>query len=87
MTNWQPIGTAPKDGTWFLGYGPDADWEEWDDDTMPKVGPVHFATEEYEVWDRTDPSTQKLRHTEIVGYWFPFEPTHWMPIPKPPEAQ
>ncbi|WP_424441089.1 DUF551 domain-containing protein [Parvibaculum sp.] len=59
---WQPIETAPKDGTKILLTGP------------------HDANG---------------RYMEVCGYWkdrFPVtwmdghgEPTHWMPLPAPPE--
>lgn len=62
---WQPIETAPKDGTWVLC------WNKWDGIIV-------------------------LRHTSRsragryswrgdTGFWY--VPTHWMPLPEPPEEK
>lgn len=68
---WQPIETAPKDGTDILVCVthnlPDDEWEtiqwvDWrrgDDVVWPRY------------WERID---------------IPFPPTHWMPLPEPPDA-
>jgi hypothetical protein len=66
---WQPIETAPRDGTTVLLYFPDAGksqidvgyWIEWE------VGDANWSNE----W--TD--------AEIDC-----DPSHWMPLPEPPEA-
>ena len=69
MTDWQPIATAPKDGTWvLLGDFKEALAEEhsygvarfhdgiWQDGYQPKW-----------YWDAA------------------FDPTHWKPLPPPPD--
>ena len=58
---WQPIETAPKDGTYVLLYEPR------DDDHAIEVG---FY--ECETWYGMD-------------HIYSIYPTHWMPLPKPPE--
>jgi hypothetical protein len=72
--NWQPIETAPKDGTRVLIYG------YWD-------GELSDLDEEPEVW--------KARFS--LGTWWVdsdqyyvarvVNPTHWMPLPKPPKRK
>lgn len=68
--NWQPIETAPRDGTDILVCvtynGPAGEWEtaQW----------VDWARDDL-VWPNY------WRHIEI-----PFPPTHWQPLPAPPEA-
>jgi hypothetical protein len=68
MSAWQPIETAPKDGTELLlhcEYGSLVlgAWQEWEEVTGPKEG-----------WLDN-------------GEGFTLTPTHWMPLPAPPEAQ
>lgn len=70
MTKWRPIETAPKDGTWILGFRP-----------------LKEYCDQWEVW----------RWVETVGFvgWenaadtsdFCGHPTHWMPLPNPPEEE
>ena len=59
MTEWQPIETAPKDGTDVLVWC---------------GGAMFIACMDVGRWffDRTDHSVKPI-------------PTHWMPLPKPPE--
>lgn len=77
MSEWQPIDTAPKDGTVFFGFDPE--------DRYPQ--PMKW--EEYE--------PQYAEEQEEPGYWTYAEaliadvvgeakPTHWMPLPPPPES-
>lgn len=62
---WQPIETAPKDGTPVLVY--DANWCG---NMGPRVTPAGWAP-----------------YTDGGGYWPGVtEPTHWQPLPAPPEA-
>lgn len=63
--SWQPIETAPKDGTVVIGYDPSG----------------AYATRsgfEFMRWldgQWCDPETHRMY------------PTHWMPLPDPPEQQ
>ena len=65
--DWQPISTAPKDGTHVL---------MWRD---TKVGPSIS-----EAWWRTDCVFGHGwgGHSWVYPAWQ--QPTHWMPLPKPP---
>jgi hypothetical protein len=73
---WQPIETAPRDGTEFQA------WMMRDDDGSSHWEPmVRFnpETDAFELWGRID--------YDIDGwdtyYWL--VPTHWMPQPEPPK--
>ena len=72
--SWQPIETAPKDGTRVLLFGPDQ-WVGWfiseEDDERDEDGEV--------VTGWTDESTS-YEHR-----WTSNAPTHWMLLPAPPE--
>ena len=82
MSNWQPIETAPKDGTaiWvllggqpFIGY--------YDPDRLRKAGE----------WFVKASFRRRVREgglpDDIYGtYRFGVEPTHWLPLPDPPES-
>lgn len=67
-TNWQPIETAPRDGTWIFGYWPTMSITEY-----PRV---IFADDhsEHDIWFMPD--------NLDFGCVYP---THWMPLPPPPE--
>lgn len=78
MSEWQPIKTAPKDGTWVLIKGGKPregfySWEKIDGDDRPVV--AKFMTDywdgywTYAYWNSGWNSTYK-------------KPTHWMPLPK-----
>ena len=71
---WQPIETAPKDGTAVLVYPPT--WRErtasvavWDND--------EYARKPRPYWRRDDDMGK-------VTYSRERPPTHWMPLPTPP---
>ncbi len=65
MSNWQPIETAPKDGTLIIVGCPGSP-HLWDVGRWEKMKRVP---------DRWANSMGAL----------PFTPTHWQPIPEPPE--
>lgn len=76
---WQPIETAPKDGTPFLTFSKDAA-------DAPRVGPLggHSTPVLVMCWTAYDGRPYPV---DEVGDWHDFhnyEPTHWMPLPEPP---
>lgn len=83
---WQPIETAPKDGTMILLFqtgkaciGPVLGW--WQGGNYPwsfidSHGPAECPNCEYEIADYIDPN----------GFDSHFPPTHWQPLPGPPHA-
>lgn len=77
MSEWQPIETAPRDGTFVLGC----------------VKPPSGAwIEEYEQWQAPRTVCWRGFHPNAPGkkQWRdangrPFLPTHWQPLPEPPK--
>lgn len=69
--NWQPIETAPKDGTKVLAWADNPCWSE------PAIA----------FWGRSNPLNMaewlgghcSIRHID--------QPTHWMPLPPPPQVE
>ena len=92
-TDWKPIETAPKDGTWIIVYGLDSRgteislsrWEGYDGSRMevvrtefdPVTGNKIAEHSELVSYERGD------WHREVAGR---LNPTHWMPLPKPPQT-
>lgn len=76
--NWQPIETAPKDGTWCLLGGGMTSEDDYMETGVNVLRPVTaFFDDEYWnmcFWD---------------GSWrTSYEnPTHWMPLPPPPAGE
>lgn len=76
MSDWRPIETAPKDGTPVLGY------------CQPRYvesgKPMSFSYQAIIWWrgERYGDSQWKwrLHHSDSA-----VEPTHWQPLPAPPE--
>lgn len=62
---WQPIATAPKDGSILIGWDP-IKADEW-------MTGVEFMRWLDGRW--LDPAAHTMR------------PTHWMPLPDPPQAE
>jgi len=65
---WQPIESAPKDGTSVLAF-----WGQ--DSALDLFGVIYWGCEEgcgEPIW---------LENDKAVG-----PPTHWQPLPEPPEA-
>ena len=76
MQDWQPISTAPTDGTRFLAYRRGDDPED--------IGVVSIS-------HRHDPggALRNPKHnyeTWVTDYGTPLtQPSHWMPLPEPPK--
>jgi len=68
---WQPIETAPKDGTKFLAM-----WPEIVDGPAEIDVTYRRNDEDFRGWA----SSNFWAHSDDVA------PTHWMPLPKPPEV-
>jgi hypothetical protein len=80
MADWQPIETAPKDGTEIILYRPSDEHRSakrwiswWYDKTETQYGRITYEVHEW--WGGTFLSDPERR---------PPEPTHWMPLPEPP---
>ncbi len=91
MTDWQSIGTAPKDGTLILGYDsryvvPPNDLEP--EDRWSPYEVVRWCVSERSTWIFVDNDIRKRKRQDTShfqrsqGSWLP---THWMPLPEPPE--
>ncbi len=84
MTEWQPIETAPKDGTKILAY--------WFGNDMPFISVIWWRGNKYP--DSLFPWRNACSDSAIGGYGqchLPASqqtwrqgPTHWMPLPDPP---
>ena len=72
MSKWQPIETAPKDGTYIAAYEwrGSLDYPEMEQIYTAWYAPSH-STPGY--WLQYNGTTLLKAH-----------PTHWMPLPKPP---
>jgi hypothetical protein len=68
MSQWQPIETAPKDGTRILAYCPN----------HPDVGSITRVT----WWRQAKDGHGFIGWGEFNEQYWP--PTHWMPLPAPP---
>ena len=86
QSQWQPIETAPKDGTSILIYTTGRHWREgWSDEEFGE------GNKNPEVMEA---SWQPWYSDEMEG-WMPanldeeygrfYEATHWMPLPEPPK--
>ena len=86
--SWRPIGTAPKDGTFVLLFrdgwliAPVAYWSEYP--CNPVIGDSHE-----DVWMYGWLFRDKYCHIGIeegfLGWKEDVTPTHWMPLPTPPD--
>ena len=83
MSDWQPIETAPRDGTRVMLWRGFADLGKWSE--------MVIAEWHHGAWCWPDPGKNPTTHGEwtdcdlIEGYEDAKKPTHWMPLPAPPE--
>jgi len=83
MTDWQPIETAPKDGTEILTI----QMLEGDYFKRQAIMYWYLPPAKYR-WNLTDDDTMKRFPISPIGYWrgeIYLNPTHWMPLPNAPE--
>lgn len=81
MSEWQPIETAPKDGSWILAIN-------------------NRGNQAVIIWSHSAPHWTERSDAPRGGWIHPFSdgiqstfwnggcgsvPTHWMPLPEPPE--
>ena len=83
MSEWQPIETAPKDGTWILVWGGEATDER--DDRNDKAERSHAVAQ----WTTYLNGRHHEGHWQFAWYDGGFygyydKPTHWMLLPAPP---
>lgn len=70
MSKWQPIETAPRDGTRILVYVPEIEYE-------------HVIAAQWFEW--ADKSRAYFQPTSVDTAWEELPATHWMPHPGDPE--
>jgi hypothetical protein len=85
---WRPIETAPKDGGEVLGIY----YCDWGDGSMPSIyGPwtISFSRRS-KSWQSSWNGMRVIESQSDFGtdYHEPdVQPTHWQPLPSPPEQQ
>jgi hypothetical protein len=73
--NWQPIETAPKDGTQILiADGKHVTISRWY---------VHYMNGEPDPYRKPEWEQAEMCGG-MGGYYGPLQPTHWMPLPTTP---
>lgn len=76
MSNeWQPIETAPKDGIAILAYVPDP----WSNEESIQIQVIVNWGGRYGI------HSSNPKWVCSIYEAFNFKPTHWMPLPTPPQ--
>lgn len=79
MPDWQPIATAPKDGTRVLVWKASVFLAHWELDFSTEWDEEAEVSKSRGAWtDGTVKSWNYQEEQEIEN------PTHWMPLPDPP---
>ena len=73
MTEWQPIETAPEDGTYILLGNRHGTW----------VG--KYLDRYISGYRPSNPWHSMMLNCRHMGRFPSVVPTHWMPLPEPPE--
>ena len=76
---WQPIETAPRDGTWVLLAGGECDLVE-ESRNKGRVVTGRWTTEFYHKPD----GNWQFAYYDAGFYGEYKDPTHWQPLPSPP---
>lgn len=80
MSEWKPIESAPRDGTEVIAYGTRrGDWG-YTEDSKEWTG-VKWVAPSYNPNGRWEETRAAPRYSNG------FVPTHWMPLPPPPEVE
>ncbi len=79
MTEWQPIETAPKDGTWILVLCPEGESKAEPFIQVARWMEFEVSREKDWAWGPLDDYFGSYR------WYLPSSPTHWMPLPEPPQ--
>ena len=85
---WQPIETAPKDGTWVLLAGGECEYNE-ESDNRKRVVTAQWTTEYRS--NAGDLPIADFGRWEFAyydsGFYGEYEnPAHWQPLPSPPST-
>jgi hypothetical protein len=75
MSEWQPIETAPKDGSWII---------LWAKDHLEHFGDYPDKSLEYWV-ARWSNNAWRWYNQDDEVVCNDYEMTHWMPLPDPPQ--
>ncbi len=81
MSEWQPIETAPRDGTEIIIYGKTNNWKDSVAEKLTGNMTKHFYIE-ISHWTREDGEKQ---FSVPIKNWS--QPTHWMPLPPLPTIE
>ena len=79
VNGWQPIETAPRDGTWVLVYGA---LEYSDEGDVTRQAVAQFT----ETLNARKCNGRWAMAWYDGGYYGMIVPSHWMPLPPPPEG-
>lgn len=79
---WQPIETAPRDGTWIVVLMSESTQDK--DMPSPCVATARWVRETTKHWEQIRPTKKELVELD-TSHWSNYEnPTHWRPLPAPP---
>ena len=83
---WQPIATAPRDGTTVLLAAPGrVTAGEWHAEQWPTASEYHSSTGEYLGQHETGECIPAAWYSWDGGFTDEHPPTHWMPLPAGPQ--